>query len=174
MNEEEDDDTTDYDDNDIYNAVMIMFAPDYNDKENSNVNEGRDSGFPDCIGSINCIHWEWKTCASSWQSMFQGKSERPTVVLEADADHSCCFWHFLFGSPAFLDDINVIDHFPLIYYNTVNGGAPQLDCIVNGNYYCYAYWLVDGISSRYACFVKTFPQPRILMQKCLQVPKRQK
>ena len=45
--------------------------------------------------------------------MFQGKSGVPAVVLEAIADHSCRFWHFNFGSPGALNDINVLDRSPL-------------------------------------------------------------
>ena len=90
------------------------------DDTNRLLDEGRDSGFPGCIGSIDCMHWEWKNCPSSWKGMFQGKSGRPTVVLEAIADHSCRFWHFHFGSPGSLNDINVLDRSPL-FYNAVNG-----------------------------------------------------
>jgi hypothetical protein len=134
------------------------------DDTNCLLNKGRDSGFPGCIGSIDSMHWEWKNCPSSWKGMFQGKSGRPTVVLEAIAHHSCRFWHFHFGSPGSLNDINVLDRSPL-FYNAVNGEAPQVNYVVNGNRYCYAYWLADGIYSTYACFVKTFPQPKTRMQK---------
>jgi hypothetical protein len=97
--------------------------------------------------------------------MFQGKSGRPTIVLEAIADHtSCRFWHFHFGSPGSLNDVNVLDRFPL-FYNAVNGEARQVDYVVNRNRYRYAYWLADGIYLTYACFVKTFPQPKTRMQK---------
>ena len=58
-------------------------------------------------------HWEWKNCPSAWKGMFQGKSGVPTVVLEAIADHTTRFWHFNFGSPGALNDINVLDRSPL-------------------------------------------------------------
>ena len=58
----------------------------------------------------------------------------------------------------------MLDRSPL-FYNAVNGEAPQVDYVVNGNRYRYAYWLADGIYSTYACFVKTFPQPKTRMQK---------
>ena len=87
----------------------------------------RDAGFPGCIGSIVCMHWEWKNCPSSWKGMFQGMSGRPTVVIEAIlADYSGRFWHFHFGSPGSLNDINVLDRSPL-FFNAVNGEAPQVD-----------------------------------------------
>ena len=92
------------------------------------LDEGKNAGFPGCIGSIDCMHWEWKNCPSSWKGVFQGKSGRPTVMLEAIADHSCCFWHFHFGSPGSLNDINVLDRFPS-FYNAVNGEALQIDYV---------------------------------------------
>jgi hypothetical protein len=134
------------------------------DDINRLLDEGQDAGFPGCIGSIDCMHWEWKNCPSSWKGMFQGKSGRPTVVLEAIADHTCRFWHFNFGSPGSLNDINILDRSPL-FYNAVKGEAPQVAYTVNGNRYQYAYWLADGIYSTYACFVKTFPKPTTRMQK---------
>ena len=80
---------------------------------NKLLDEGNKSGFPGCIGSIDCMHWEWKNCPSAWKGMFQGKSGVPTVVLEAIADHTTRFWHFNFGSPGALNDINVLDRSPL-------------------------------------------------------------
>ncbi len=90
------------------------------------LDEGKNAEFPGCIGLIDCMHWEWKNSPSSWKGMFQGKSGRPTAVLEAIADHSCRFWHFNFGSPGSLNDNNVLNPSPL-FFNAVNGEAPQVD-----------------------------------------------
>jgi Plant transposon protein len=126
--------------------------------------EGDAAGFPGCIGSIDCMHWEWKNCPSSWKGMFQGKSGVPTVILEAIADHSTRFWHFNFGSPGALNDINVLDRSPL-FFNAVQGEAPRVEFNVNGNEHSVAYWLADGIYPKYACFVKTIPNATTAMQK---------
>ena len=128
------------------------------------LDEGRQAGFPGCIGSIDCMHWEWKNCPSAWKGMFQGKAGVPTVVLEAIADKSCRFWHFNFGAPGTLNDVNILDRSPL-FDNAIRGEAPQVNFSVNGNDYAVAYWLGDGIYPTYACFVKTFPNPRTRMQK---------
>ena len=61
------------------------------------LDEGDHAGFPGCIGSIDCMHWEWKNCPRAWKGMFQGKEGVPTVVLEAIADRRGRFWHFHFG-----------------------------------------------------------------------------
>ena len=128
------------------------------------LDEGMNAGFPGCIGSVDCMHWRWKNCPSAWRGMFQGKSGVATMVLEAIADHSCRFWHFNFGAPGSLNDVNVLDRSPL-FDNAVRGQSPIVHYTVNGNDYTHAYWLGDGIYPPYACFVKTFPRPTTRMQK---------
>jgi len=140
-----------------------LWHPTINDV-NRLLDEGGKAGFPGCIGSIDCMHWEWKNCPSAWKGMFQGKSGVATVVLEAIADHNCRFWHFNFGSPGTLNDLNILDRSPL-FDNAVRGVAPQVNFVVNNNNYNYAYWLGDGIYPSYACFVKSFPQPTTRMQR---------
>ena len=123
------------------------------------LDEGCQAGFPGCIGSINCMHWEWKNCPTGWKGMFQGKSGVPTVVLlEAIANHRFRLWHFNFGAPALLNDLNILDCLPL-FKNAVKGESPSVQFVVNGNEYKYAYWLGD------ACFVKTFAKSQTRMQK---------
>jgi hypothetical protein len=57
--------------------------------------------------------------------MFQASKEGvPTVILEAIAGHSTRFWHFNFGSPGGLNDVNVLDRLPL-FNNAVRGEAPM-------------------------------------------------
>lgn len=46
--------------------------------------EGR--GFPNMIGSINCMHWEWKNFPVAWKGQFQGRDIISTLVLEAVDD----------------------------------------------------------------------------------------
>ncbi len=86
---------------------------------NQLLHEGQAAGLPGCLGSIDCMHWEWKNCPSSWKGMFQGKGGVPTMILEAIADHSTRFWHFNFGSQGSLNDINVLDRSPLFSMRSV-------------------------------------------------------
>ena len=96
------------------------------------LDEGMNAGFPGCIGSVDCMHWRWKNCPSAWRGMFQGKTGVATMVLEAIADHSCRFWHFNFGAPGSLNDVNVLDRSPL-FDNAVRGQSPIVHYTVNGN-----------------------------------------
>lgn len=40
-------------------------------------------GFPGCVGSWDCRHWQWKNCPIAWAGQFKGKEKKSTIVLEA-------------------------------------------------------------------------------------------
>ncbi|GKC41986.1 ALP1-like protein, partial [Tanacetum coccineum] len=43
-------------------------------------------GFPRMLGSINCMHWEWKNCPVSWHGQYgRGDKKYPTIMLEVVA-----------------------------------------------------------------------------------------
>nr|VDD00072.1 unnamed protein product [Brassica oleracea] len=46
---------------------------------------GEFRGFPGMIGSIDCMHWEWKNCPTAWKGQYSRGSGKPTIVLEAVA-----------------------------------------------------------------------------------------
>ncbi|XP_018465317.1 uncharacterized protein LOC108836691 [Raphanus sativus] len=57
---------------------------------------GEERGFPGMVGSIDCMHWEWKNCPSSWKGMYSRGTDKPTLVLEAVASHDLWIWHAFF------------------------------------------------------------------------------
>jgi hypothetical protein len=76
------------------------------------LNEKR--GFPGMLGSLDCMHWEWKNCPKAWAGQYTGKEKAPTVVLEAVASYDCWIWHAFFGVPGSCNDINVLDRSTLL------------------------------------------------------------
>ncbi|KAH9606325.1 hypothetical protein KSS87_023132 [Heliosperma pusillum] len=46
---------------------------------------GQVRGFPGMLGSIDCMHWEWKNCPTALAGQYGGRSGKPTIVLEAVA-----------------------------------------------------------------------------------------
>ncbi|XP_021744431.1 uncharacterized protein LOC110710446 [Chenopodium quinoa] len=56
-------------------------------------------GFPGMIGSIDCMHWEWKNCPTAWKAQYAGRSKTATLILEAVADQDLWIWHAFFGMP---------------------------------------------------------------------------
>uniref|UniRef100_A0A0D3CV56 DDE Tnp4 domain-containing protein n=1 Tax=Brassica oleracea var. oleracea TaxID=109376 RepID=A0A0D3CV56_BRAOL len=58
--------------------------------------------FPGMIGSIDCMHWEWKNCPTAWKGQYSCSSGKPTIVLEAVASYDLWICHAFFGPPEFL------------------------------------------------------------------------
>jgi hypothetical protein len=116
-------------------------------------------GFPGMIGSVDCMHFSWKKCPVAYQGQYKGKEPWPTVVLEAVATEDLRIWHFFFGLPGSLNDINILDRSPLLD-RIMHGTAPQLKYVIAGKERVGpGYWLADGIYPDWAVFVKTLTQP---------------
>jgi len=57
-------------------GIIEVFGEEYLRKPNQvdidrllQVAEARD--FPGMLGSIDCMHWEWKNCPTAWKTSFQ-------------------------------------------------------------------------------------------------------
>nr|XP_008362195.2 uncharacterized protein LOC103425872 [Malus domestica]XP_028953229.1 uncharacterized protein LOC114822617 [Malus domestica] len=81
-------------------------------------------GSPGMIGSLDCMHWEWKNCPTGWAGQFKGRHNKPTIVLEAVVSYDTWIWHAFFGSPGSNNDINALWSSPL-FDEVVNGWAPE-------------------------------------------------
>ncbi|XP_048632932.1 putative nuclease HARBI1 [Brassica napus] len=120
---------------------------------------GEVRGFPGIIGSIDCMHWEWKNCPTTWKGQFTRGSGKPTIVLEAVASQDLWIWHAFFGLPGTLNDINVLDRSP-IFDDILHGRAPKVKFKVNNHTYRMAYYLTDGIYPPWAIFIQSIPLPQ--------------
>jgi hypothetical protein len=126
------------------------------------VNEAR--GFPGMIGSIDCMHWEWSNCPTSWQGQYRGRKGKPTIILEAVATQDLHIWHAFFGLPGSHNDINVLHRSP-IFDDLAAGQRPQTEFHVNGTKYNMGYYLADGIYPDWATLVKTYSEPVSLKER---------
>ncbi|XP_074351421.1 uncharacterized protein LOC141690528 [Apium graveolens] len=119
---------------------------------------GEQRGFPGMIGSIDCMHWEWKNCPSGWGGAYSVRKGRPTIILEVVASYDTWVWHAFFGVSGAQNDINVLGQSP-VFNKVIAGDSPTVVFHVNGKRYNNAYYLADGIYPRYSTFVKTISNP---------------
>uniref|UniRef100_A0A0D3BQ63 DDE Tnp4 domain-containing protein n=1 Tax=Brassica oleracea var. oleracea TaxID=109376 RepID=A0A0D3BQ63_BRAOL len=100
---------------------------------------GEVRGFPGMIGSIDCMHWEWKNCPTAWRGQYTRGSGKPTIVLEVVASKDLWIWHAFFGLP---------------------GRTPKVKFKVNNHTYRMAYYLTDGIYPNWSTFIQSIPLPQ--------------
>ncbi|XBJ09315.1 hypothetical protein VPH35_014411 [Triticum aestivum] len=75
---------------------------------------GEVHGFPGMLGSLDCMHWEWKNCPVAWKGQFtRGDYGVSTVMLEAVASQDTWIWHSFFGVAGSNNDLNVLNQSPL-------------------------------------------------------------
>lgn len=125
---------------------------------------GEYRGFIGMVGSIDCMHWEWKNCPAAWKGQYQGRNKKATIVLEAVASQDLWIWHAFFGIPGSCNDLNVLYRSP-VFDEILNGRAPPVNFVVNGHEYNMGYYLTDGIYPPWAAFISSIPLPQTRKQK---------
>ncbi len=112
------------------------------------------------MGSLDCMHTQWKSFPKACQALFKSGKESggPTVVLEAMSDYHLWFWqHASFGCTGSLDDLNVLNLLPFLESVVEDGsfkaleeaaGAVPFD--VGGENFNALFALVNGIYPRYS------------------------
>ncbi|GJU80635.1 ALP1-like protein [Tanacetum coccineum] len=117
-------------------------------------------GLPGMLGSIDCMHWDWKNCPKSLHGQFKRSTNKyPTLMLEVVADQKLWIWHAYFGVPGANNDLNVLYGSPL-FDDEIADIAPECPFVVNGHTYRKCYYLADGIYPAWSTFVKTFSVAR--------------
>uniref|UniRef100_A0A0D3C9R0 DDE Tnp4 domain-containing protein n=1 Tax=Brassica oleracea var. oleracea TaxID=109376 RepID=A0A0D3C9R0_BRAOL len=123
------------------------------------VNIGEKRGFPGMVGSIDCMHWEWKNCPTTWKGQYARGSGKPTIVLEAVVSQDLWIWHAFFGPPGTLNDINVLVRSP-VFDDIFQGRAPRLEYVVNRHMYKLAYYFIYGIYPKWSTFIQSILHPQ--------------
>ena len=131
-------------------------APTVEDMTRS-LNANARRGFPGCLGSIDCWHWEWKNCPSAWAAQYKGKKGKGCVA-EVCCGQDLWIWHLFCGNPGSLNDLNILQRSPLLR-QIYNGTMPTVQFTANGTEHSCPYWLADGIYPELAVFVTGFRVP---------------
>jgi hypothetical protein len=72
--------------------------------------KAEERGFPGMLGSIDCMHWQWRNCPVAHAGQFtRGDIKHPTIILEAVASYDRWIWHAFFGVARSNNDINVLN-----------------------------------------------------------------
>ncbi|CAL8151912.1 unnamed protein product [Prunus armeniaca] len=116
-------------------------------------------GFPRMIGSIDCMHWQWKNCPSAWQGDYGNRKGQKSIILEAVAGFDTWVWHAFFGVAGSQNDLNILGQSP-VFNDILRGECPNITYQVNNTVYQNGYYLADGIYPRWTTFVKSIPHPR--------------
>ncbi|OWZ13470.1 Transposon protein [Phytophthora megakarya] len=109
------------------------------------LDENAARGFPGMVGSLDCTHWTWKNCPTSWAGVYKGKEKASTIILEAVATRSN-------------NGLNALERSPLLD-DLVNGDGVQVSSKVNGATNNHVYYLTDGIYPAWAISQKTITEP---------------
>ncbi|XP_071715185.1 uncharacterized protein [Rutidosis leptorrhynchoides] len=116
-------------------------------------------GFKGMLGSIDCMHWQWRNCPVAWKGQYtSGHQKHPTIVLEAVASYDTWIWHAFFGVAGANNDVNVLNQSSL-FDDIKNGTAPFAPFTVNGNTYTNGYYLADDIYPDWATLIKAYSTP---------------
>ncbi|XP_021800718.1 uncharacterized protein LOC110744978 [Prunus avium] len=121
-------------------------------------------GFPGMIGSIDCMHWQWKNCPTAWQGDYGNRKGQKGIILEAIAGFDTWVWHAFFGVAGSQNDLNVLGQSP-VFNEVLRGQGPNITYQVNNTVYQTGYYLAGGIYPRWTTFVKSIPNPRSQKQK---------
>ncbi|GKA94095.1 ALP1-like protein [Tanacetum coccineum] len=88
--------------------------PDFNDIQKLYTAYNNIHGFSRMLGSIDCMHWEWRNCPKACQGQFgRGDKKYPTILLEAVASYDLWIWHAFFGVAGANNDLTVLNNSPL-------------------------------------------------------------
>lgn len=116
-------------------------------------------GFPGCIGCIDCSGWQWQNCPRALQGVMCGKEKKPYIKMEVICDLDMYIWHFYFGLPGMLNDIDIMWLSPLMNAIKVGMFPPQdVEYVIGEEKFNWYYFLADGIyPQNFKIFIQSLP-----------------
>ncbi|XP_057473223.1 uncharacterized protein LOC130761694 [Actinidia eriantha] len=143
--------------------IVTVFGPTYLRKPNADDIErllqvAKHRGFPGMLGSLDCMHWEWKNCPTANAGAYRGQNKGCTMILEAVASYDTWIWHAFFGLLGTNNDVNVLHKFNL-FQDLTNGTSLPANYSIKGKNYKVGYYLADGIYPKWSTLVQTIRVP---------------
>ncbi|CAL8998210.1 unnamed protein product [Prunus brigantina] len=92
------------------------------------------------IGSIDCMHWQWRNCPTAWQGDYGNRKGQKSIILEAVAGFDTWVWHAFFGVAGSQNDLNVLGQSP-VFNDVLRGEAPKITYEINNIVYQTGYYL---------------------------------
>ncbi|XP_058775220.1 uncharacterized protein LOC131649476 [Vicia villosa] len=119
-------------------GVISIFGAQYLRRPNAKYIErlmrmGEARGFPSMLGSIDCMHWEWKNCPVALKGQY----------VRAGSNN----------------DINVLNQ-SNVFNDVLQGRAPKIHYTIDRTGYNKDYYLTYGIYHEWTTFVKSIPMPQ--------------
>ncbi|XP_021826741.1 uncharacterized protein LOC110767498 [Prunus avium] len=121
-------------------------------------------GFPGMVGSIDCMHWQWKNYPTAWQGDYENRKGQKSIILEAIAGFDTWVWHAFFEVAESQNDLNVLGQSP-VFNDVLRGESPNVTYEINNTVYQNGYYLADSIYPRWTTFVKSILHSRSQKQK---------
>ncbi|XP_062118360.1 uncharacterized protein LOC133831976 [Humulus lupulus] len=148
----------------ICRVIVEVFAEQYLRSSNTNdvsklLHVGKQLGFSGMLGSLDCMHWKWKNCPTTWARQYASRSGHLTIIFEVVDDYGIWIWHANFGLPSSNNDINVLEASHL-FSNLSSSIAPRDHYVIQGKEYNTDYYLADGIYMKWSTLVQTIHDPR--------------
>ncbi|XP_071713489.1 uncharacterized protein [Rutidosis leptorrhynchoides] len=141
---------------DEYLHIEYLRKPTAQDVQRLTTKHAQIHGFPEMLGSIDCMHWRWRNCPARWKGHYtRGDHGYPSIMLEAVASYDGWFWYAFFGTAGSNNDIHVLNQSDL-FNDLLAGEAPPYTFTLNGCTFDKGYYLADGIYPEWSTLVKSF------------------
>ncbi|CAL2271937.1 unnamed protein product [Prunus armeniaca] len=122
-------------------AVENLYTRDYLRRPTSRdlqqlLQKAEAQGFPGMIGSINCMHWQWKNCPTALQGDYGNRKGQKSIILEAVAGFDTWVWHAFFGVAGSQNDLNELGQ-SLVFNDVLRGQGSPIKSTIQSTRYGY-------------------------------------